>query len=237
MPKVTFMLLNEKIAKIALEPTPISAQIPEWYKHQPSMMEGVTKPTLGQYPLTVKKCQAIFDAMTSGYVLKTPCDIFIDTTSDPIDVQVPQNLRFVQHVLLSAHAEPQVSHMPIDNDLYINHILRIHPLWLVGTEPGYSTLFLDPMHSEVSGIAAVPGIIDTDKFYADGHLSFYVKKGFVGTIKKGTPMVQVIPFKRENWTHEIVDTDSDFIDEQRAVIRSTFKNGYRINCWEKKNYK
>ena len=237
MPKVSFMPLNDQYKKIAPEPTPIGIEIPQWYKDQPSIMQNLTEPINGSFPLTVKKCQAIFDAMTCGYILKTPCDIFINTTKDPVDIQVPQKLKFVEHVLLSAHPAEQVSHLPFDHEIYDSNILRIHPLWLVGTEPGYSSLFTAPMHSESSPILAVSAIVDTDAFYSDGHLSFYVKKGFNGIIKRGTPMVQIIPFKREEWTHEILKCNEPLLDQQRALVRSTFKNGYRTNFWEKKNYK
>lgn len=230
------MLLNEKMPKIAIEPEKVTAQIPEWYKHQPSTMNDVKYPTLNQLPNTVKKCQAVFDAMTAGYLLKTPCDLFIDTTVTPVDIQFPQQLEFIRHIILSMHPNAQVSHLPIDENIYLPDLLRIHPLWLVGTEEGYSTLFTAPMHSEVLPIVAVPAIIDTDKFYSDGHLSFFLKKGFKGIVKKGTPMVQVIPFKREHWTHEIVETDDDMLKEQRAVVRSQFANAYRNNFWEKKQY-
>lgn len=237
MPKVLFMPMNDQYKRIAPEPTPVSVQIPEWYKNQPAVMDNVKEPINGSFPLTVKKCQAIFDAMTSGYILKTPCDIFIDTTKEIASIQVPQKLNFVEHVLLSGHPADQVSHLPFDHEQYVPNILRIHPLWLVGTEPGYSTLFTAPMHSEVSPITAVSAIVDTDAFYSDGHLSFYLKKGFNGIIKRGTPMVQIIPFKREDWTHEILKCDPVLLDNQRALVRSTFKNGYRMNFWEKKNYK
>jgi hypothetical protein len=236
MPKITFMHLNENMPRIALDPVKVSSQIPEWYKHQPATMNNQEYPTGGQLPNTVKKCQAIFDAMTAGYLLKLPCDLFIDSTVTPPDIQFPQQLQFVQHILLSAHPREQVSHMPIDEDIYLPDILRIHPLWLVGTERGCSSLFLPPMHSEVLPITAVPAIVDTDKFQSDGHLSYLVKKGFKGIVKKGTPIVQVIPFRREDWTHEIIETDDNVINEQRAIVRSQFKNSYRNEFWEKKNY-
>lgn len=236
MPKITFMPLSDQYKKIGPEPIPISKEVPDWYKHQPPIMDNMDAPVNGSYPLTVKKCQAIFDAMTSGYLIKVPCDIYIDTTNGKEEFQVPQKLNFIEHVLLSRHPQQQVSHLPIDKDIYIPSMLRIHPLWLAKTEPGYSCLFTDPMHSEVSPIRAVPGIIDTDNFYSDGHLSFYLKKDFKGIIKRGTPMIQVFPFRREEWQHEIIKCNDPELDVQRALVRATFKNGYRTNFWQKKTY-
>jgi hypothetical protein len=59
-------------------------------------------------------------------------------------------------------------------------------------------------------------------------LSFLIQKDFVGVLKQGTPLVQVIPFLREDWEMEIVDHQQAAreVQEQRLNLRSTFVNGY-----------
>ena len=236
MPEIAFIPSSSKLEGIAPYPEPTAAikDIPNWYKKQPSYLDGKKELIDGHYHATVKKCLAIFDSMTAGYLLKAPCDIFIDTTENPMKINIPAEL--LQHTpyVVAGHAEEQVSHMPIDKDFYIGSILRIHPLWVVKTEPGYSCLFTQPLPITDSPIHAVAGIVDTDEFASDGHLSFFVKKDFKGIIKQGTPLVQVIPFKREKWTHTIEDSQDDFLLNQRAVVRSTFMNGYRSKLWSKK---
>ena len=44
----------------------------------------------------------------------------------------------------------------------------------------------------------IPGY--TDKEVLNFHLPMWLKKDFIGIIKKGTPIAQIIPFKRDNWT-------------------------------------
>ena len=124
-------------------------------------------------------------------------------------------------------------------DYFHPEVVRIHPMWLVQTETGYSSLFVAPMHGEDSPIKAVPGVIDTDEYPSDGYLSFFVKKGFKGIIKQGTPIIQVIPFKRDDWESSInKEKDSDFkIKEKNLGVRSVFQNGYRMKFWKKKTYK
>jgi hypothetical protein len=67
----------------------------------------------------------------------------------------------------------------------------------------------------------------------------YIEKDFKGVIERGTPLVQVIPFKREKYEMEIVDiqTSAKIINKQRVSVRSRFKNFYRDNLREKKEYK
>jgi hypothetical protein len=118
-------------------------------------------------------------------------------------------------------------------------LLRIMPFWIVSTTLGYSTLFLDPLHKDPSPIKALPGLIDTDGYPSDGHLSFMIEKDFKGIIKQGTPLVQIIPFKRDNWSMEIVDAkeSESFLKKHRMSLRSTFTNGYKNKFRSPKEYK
>ena len=104
------------------------------------------------------------------------------------------------------------------------------------TPEGYSTMLMPPVLKDVLPITALSAIVDTDKFISDGHMSFYVKKGFKGLIKQGTPLIQAIPFKREDWEHECLPYSKKLIEPQRRIIRSTFVNGYKLKFWSRKNF-
>ena len=94
------------------------------------------------------------------------------------------------------------------------------------------------MHQPPSPLQAVEALIDTDEFFSDGHLSFFVKKNFKGVIKQGTPLAQVFPFKREDWSMELdKEWDPEKTNLQRRVVRSMFQNGYRLKHWHRKVFK
>jgi hypothetical protein len=94
------------------------------------------------------------------------------------------------------------------------------------------------LHSDGYPLKAVEAIIDTDSFTSDGHLSFFVKKGFKGILKQGTPLAQIFPFKREDWEMEIdKDYSPELIQQQRVDVRSTFQNGYKLKHWVKKTFR
>ena len=237
MPTISFLPANNILLGTAPEPEPTTLNVPNWWKEQTALADNNQALINGSYKFTVKKCQAIFDALATGYVLKAPIDIFIDSKGEKHDVQVPTDWKNVLPLVISGHPREQVSMMPINKSIFMPDILRVHPLWVVKTPPGYSTLFLPPMHGEDLPIQAVPAVVDTDTFTSDGHLSFLVKRGFNGIIKQGTPIVQILPFKREDWDHEICDYDALEIERQRKKVRSTFANGYRTKFWSKKVYK
>jgi hypothetical protein len=182
----------------------------------------------------------IFDTMTSGYVFYSPCDIYVDATDpEKLVFSIPASLKKVLSTLFSQHAREQYSDYPIDTDLYHKDLLRIHTLWTVGTEEGYSTLFMDPMHKDPNPINVFAGIIDTDKFVSNGHFSFLVRKNFQGIIKQGTPLVQMFPYKRDSWEmNMVIGEESKRVQEKQALsLRSTFYNSYKNKFRANKEYK
>ena len=237
--KIQFLQSYPHLSSVFPEPEPGSKNIPDWYRSQPGISgENKDTPHMGSFRLTVKKCQAFFDAIAVGYIIKVPIDIYVDTTDNKFEVQLPSEMSVFRDELIAHHSTEQISHMPFDKDQYCNTVLRIHPTWMVSTPKGYSTLFVNPMHQPNSPLSAIEAIVDTDTFMTDGHLSFLVKKNFKGVIKQGTPLIQVIPFKRDEWESELIkDFDPEKTTLQRRIVRSTFQNGYRMKFWQKKVFK
>ena len=101
-------------------------------------------------------------------------------------------------------------------------------------------LIIQPQNADDSPLMAISGIIDTDKFIVNGHFSFIVKRGFSGIIKQGTPLVQVIPFKRENWTSSIIVEDPMAIPQKNidnaAKYRVPDGGVYKNVDWHKRSY-
>ena len=237
MPKIEFLPANGSLLNIAPNPEPAIMAMPEWWRKQQSFLNGNNIVLNGSYQSTVKKCQAIFDGITTGYILRCPIDILVKKNGDSFSIEVPNSFEKDAPWIISGHARDQVSDMPINKDIYYADILRIHPLWVAQTPKGYSTLFMQPILREYTPIMAIPAVIDTDKFPSDGHLSFFLDKNFEGIIKQGTPIAQIFPFKREEWTHSIEEYKPGYIENKRQIVRSTFTNGYRLKFWTKKEYK
>lgn len=238
---IKFYPLSEKTVDFSPEPKPASKAIPEWYKQQPGSMDtGESLAKFGQAASTVKKCLPIFDVITAGYIVVAPVDIYVDATNpDKLTYQIPAALTQFKADIFATHDRQQYGNMPMNPDLYHRDLLRIMPFWIASTPPGYSALFLNPLHRDESPLTALPGLIDTDGYPSDGHLSFMVQKGFSGVIKQGTPLVQIIPFQREDWKMEVVDPEESetFLRKHRMNLRSTFSNGYKNKFRSPKEYK
>jgi hypothetical protein len=238
--EISFITLFPQMVDAFPEPEPSSKNTPEWFRKIPGFYDNDQSPSSGVQKLTVKKCMAFLDILTSGYILKAPFDIYIDTTEGKQVFDVPQSMKqFVSTPMTGMHDMRQISGYPINKDQYIDHIFRVNLVWLVKTSPGYSSIFINPQHREDSPLFAISAVIDTDSFASDGLFSFLVKNNFKGFIKQGTPLVQVIPFKRTNFVSKIVRSMDEVkkINKQRNIIRSVFNSGYKKQFWKKKVYK
>lgn len=238
--KIKFYPFNEETAMFTPPPVPASKMVPEWYKRQPATVDEERGLASGSFNGTVKKCIPIFDLMTAGYILSLPMDVYIDA-SDPnkLNIQCPNPMKRFGTDMFATHSPEQYNHYPVDTDLYHKQLFRIMPFWAFKTEKGYSTLILHPNHQDDLPFKALGGFVDTDKFITDGHFSFFIKKGFVGVIKQGTPLVQIIPMKRDDWESEIVSHEQvkKEIGHQRIFLRSTFSNGYKNKYRSMKRFK
>ena len=196
-----------------LSPVTASSLLPEWYKNQ-SSYDDFGNPT-------IKRCLPIFDAMSFGYFLVSQSDITVDSTN-PGGLVVTSDNDF-NGVLFSQHDLQQYDKYPVPSG-YHNHVLRIHPMWSVQTPKGYSALFINPINNGSKNISAITGLIDTDNFISDGHLSFFVKENTIFKIKKGTPIIQVLPIKRESWESKEMSTK-----ESDIAINSQDKTGIMVD--------
>jgi hypothetical protein len=74
---------------------------------------------------------------------------------------------------------------------------KFHDHWTIRTARGRSCLFLPPLNRPNPLFHCVAGIVDTDRCASPVHLPFFATgPDGVHVIERGTPLVQVIPFRR-----------------------------------------
>lgn len=212
-------------------PKPSSAFIPEWYKNTLSYIGDEKKPTgFGSTPATLKRCMPVFDAMTAGYVITTPVDVFV-SQKDGAPWYEWAHFDFIKFHSLEQAPEHPVNKAKFDYPKFQNP-------WAIETPKGYSTFFTQPMHRDAP-FKILDGIVDTDKYTDAVNFPFVLNDPmFEGLIPQGTPMAQVIPFERESWKMELGSFDD--VNENRDIInktRSRFFDAYRNLYWNRKEYK
>jgi hypothetical protein len=252
--KIKFIPVSTLARDILPKPTPAQKAFPEWYKKQEKFASGSTGTISkeGVIDATIKKCPAISDAMTMGYMLYFPVDIYVNTKGPKITWKLPPASNLLEKPpqgmhggkdfgvstsIVAIHSGQQISNYPLDLNKYMEDVFKVHPHWVVRTKKGYSTMYVHPMHHELP-FKIIPGVIDTDKYASNGAFSMFFERGFEGTIKAGTPLVQVIPFKREDFKMETSFNEDEIykLKLDGASIRAFFTNGYRSLMWTKKTY-
>ena len=214
-------------------PVPSSSALPDWYKKTDSYI-GANKKDLTvnlQTNATIKKCVPVFDALTSGYIIPTWCDIIVKKEFDGQHIYIssmPDSINF--HEISQAPYHPRMNYQKFPK--------WTNP-WGIKTPKGYSCLFIPPVHGVNNFFTIAEGIVDTDRYKAQIHFPFVLNDvNFEGLIPAGTPMVQVIPFKRESWKHSIgTEKDLKELKQDEIKLASKFFDRYRTMFWERKTFK
>ena len=215
------------------EPKPASKFLPDWYKSAASYFNNEKKPKLGHPYATIKRCVPVFDSMTAGYIITLDRDLYCEQLEDGPYFHWRSEAD-VSPEIITNHTEYQVQGHP-DNNL--GYQLKLNNPWIIKTDPGYSCMVLPPMHRD-NLLIILPGVVDTDKYYERIDLPFNLKdKNFEGMIEAGTPIAQVIPFKRESYAMKVVSLDKKKSYINKKTIASKIFDAYRSLYWARKDYK
>ncbi len=233
MKKIQFIAAIHGLSDVSDPPYPAVKGLPEWYKKMTTFSGPDQKLTLdatAQPNITAKKCMPLRDSMTAGYLIPTPMDVMVSQDGD-----------FIQWTSsldpATTHLRSQVDGFHLPEGFNTNTVFKWYNPWIVKTPPGYSCLFVQPFHRTDLPFYIFPGIVDTDIHTVGVNFPFLMKEGFNGVIEKGTPMVQVIPFKRENWASEVVREVPDNVRAEEAKIRTKITSFYSSFVWRRKEYK
>jgi hypothetical protein len=245
--KIVFTAHEDYVAIKEDLPKPIKLNIPEWYKKIQHTLESKT----------IKGCMPFLETLTTGYILSCPQDIkikhnfFNEETKQP-DTGFKSALGNVNDFLRSKlinlntdsyqyHPTAQLEGSPlIEKNKNLAFFKILNP-WLIETPPGYSCLFLSPLNNRDDRFEIISGIVNTDTYKQE--INFPIV--FNGdkyptldtTIEKGTPYVQVIPFKRESWEMQIKSTKTKDIFSKTLQHSLILINRYRDYLWNKTRWK
>lgn len=221
------------------EPKPAKSFIPKWYKDAEVKYED----SMGETQMGLKTCLPFLDALTAGYILYTPVDIYVNVEKNDMGhlfnneegLQLRWDGSPVFDDFISERPAKSGSTMPRPPGHYPNHMV-FKGFWSIKTPRGYSMLMTQPLNRQDLPWTIASGIIDSDKFFAPGNIPFFIKKGFSGVIPKGTPIAQLIPIKRNSWTAFNNDpylSEKDFIQGSLMTNKET---NYKKKFWQRKNY-
>jgi hypothetical protein len=231
--KITFRPINEHAEEVIEPPITAIKAVPHWWKKMPSQIEktNITRLTTGGLNRTMKECIPVFDAITSGYTIKLPCDVMV---VDPAQYQ-HRIIWDVSWEVVGGLSSTQIPFFPVP-PIYEDAPFLWKVSWDIVTPPGYSLLFTHPFYQYDVPFLTLPGIVDTDSYKYNVNLPFLLNKDFTGVIEKDTPIAQVIPIKREAWKSEILPVDPKR-QYAKDKVRVSVKRVYKSKLWHRKSYK
>lgn len=217
-PELTFRCPAE-LEKLLPRPIPAVLGVPDWFKAMP---QDAFNPTMGAEAPTVKKCPPFIDAMTFGFLIPLPVDLEVRDGEFTWDFEVPKG--FVSefaHSPIGFHDASQVVGTPFaDEDRFI---VKFNSFWTIEAPAGYSILFTHPINRADLPFTTLSGLVDCDTFH-DSPVNFPARwhdAGFNGVLRKGIPIAQCLPVKREKWLGRF-DTlsahDTDRLVRARAAL-------------------
>jgi hypothetical protein len=212
------------------KPQPASQFIPNWYKDTNSYIGREKKPDgKAGSTATIKRCMPVFDAITAGYIITLPADVFVSLRDGE------QIFEWSHFGLVTFHPIEQAPLHPLRNS---QAYPKWNNPWAIKTPKGYSTLFVQPFHRE-SPFTILPGIVDTDQYYAPVNFPFVINdENFEGLIPKGTPIAQVIPIKRDEWKMNFGgDKDYQELTSVTIKLKTVFFDRYKSMFRVIKEYK
>lgn len=226
-------------------PIPTKLNIPEWYKKLNHELKNIT----------IKGCMPFLDTITSGYLLKMPQDFNIKHN---FKNEQEQNDSFQSFGLfqdsgflnskginlnsgLDTHITKQLEGSPFVGKNKNLPFYKILNPWKIKTPKGYSCLFVPPLNNSDDRFSIIPGIVDTDTFPNEVNFPIIINGDkypvLDSTIEKGTPYVQIIPFKRDNWKMIFKLRKQKEILNSRIFYNLKLLNLYKDRYWSKKSWK
>jgi hypothetical protein len=236
VPKIKFKT-HPHIVDAIPHPKPAIKFTPNWYKdlnkeYQCPMSEVSKIPTL-------KQCLPVRDFITSGYIIPAWCDMLFKKDSKgkirTDNMKLPEDFNGLYNMGFSSHNVKQVKGTPLEAFCDGDEMVKLNNPWMIETPSGYSCFLMSPFY-ETSDITTLPAVVDTDSHITQTNFPCIISSD-EAFIKKGDPLVQVIPFKRDSWTSEIGTTDLQKVASATARFFTEIKSVYTTKLWKRKYYR
>jgi len=220
IPTIRFTCAPEDEGVIA-PPVPAKSYLPDWFRKLPAVdPDAESRSDSG---LTVKRCLPFLDAMTTGWLLTLPASLRLEISDEGARVDAAWEF---DRPLVANHAMHQVKGNPMGQRppcKFLNY-------WTISTPVGWSCLFVNPLNRPNGLFEVVAGVVDTDTYRSPIHFPFFATgPDGLHIIEKGSPIVQVIPFRRQ--TTELAAEISAERPDEAAMRTKILRNTRASEGW------
>jgi hypothetical protein len=227
---------------LQIKPYPAVKSLPKWYLDSDPYLKNASDVQVNNDTTHVrkrelnhnfKKCTPLLDGMGAGYIVPLWSDVEVDNSNPnfPAIYWKTRNDVFEAHGMNTREIDPPPGYHP--------QVFKYLNCWIPQTPKGYSCLVVSPIGHNNLVFNTVPAIVDTDSSMLELPFPLWVKNDFNGIVEKGTPIAQIIPFKRDDWesTFDYYE-DGEYIKIiEEKNFNTTIVGNYIKNHWSKKKFK
>lgn len=216
MKKIKFVSTN--VSLLLAKPRPASKEIPNWYREIDRVVNGEQ---------TIKQCMPFLDAFTAGYTIVLAADVHFSKDGYQEISKIP---------MVAMHNKSQIGEFTLPKE-YNDQPYKWLNYFLTKTPRGYSSLITHPVNRPDLPFYTITGVVETDTFPVPVNFPFFIREDFEGIIPEGTPIAQIIPFKRIDWKSEVDDTNQS--NPPMSFFNKIFNppfGYYKRTFWKRKKY-
>ena len=217
-------------------PVPAKKHIPDWYKNMsrfmgvPRKLDATSNNGVLEKSLTIKACVPVLDFFTSGYIIPLWQDVLVERElSGGLKFNWPDG----DVPLIGEHPKAQVKESPFEKESDGTAIYKFLCPWRFKTPPGYSCFFFSPFYHRTD-LEILPAIVDTDGMAEVNFPFLYKGQGRENLYSSGTPLIQVLPFKRDDWTHTVEEGSELETRKVKTMFFQSFSKAYKERFHKKK---
>jgi hypothetical protein len=178
---------------------------------------------------TVKRCMPFLDSMALGFIIPLAADVEFTSNEDGSEITYTSDFH---RSLVERHDTAQINgekhpDSPAPPLKFMNY-------WAIKVPAGYSVLFIPPLNRADRRFECFSGLVDCDGYFEFINFPFiFYERNYVGVVKAGTPLVQVIPIKRSDILKQhavcgMGDEDLQLLQATREKRRA-YVSDYRDN--------
>jgi hypothetical protein len=228
MKKIKFGVQSEHLQEIV----PAKSKVPDWYRETPLYADGAKKFSISKPNMSFKGCSPFMDSFTTGYVATLWQSVEVTTREDGTkDLSWPLS----EYPIAKIREAGMNEQLPVPAGHTNQHFSWTTP-FSIKTPPGYSAIITHPLNRFDLPFTTLSGVVDLDGVMGPGSLPFFIREDFEGIIPAGTPIFQLIPFKRDEWTSVTNEETREEGNKARHQSMAFVPGFYKKNKWVKKRF-
>lgn len=226
-------------------PEPVAAckDMPKWFRDTENLTKSkcpfaFNSDTSVTNIVNIKNCPAVFDYLTTGYIIKAWDNIMVRNLDGNLHLNWEKaclHAEMGEDIFKTHQTSIQMPGMCGDNEPLYHGFHKLLSPWFVKTPPGVSLYITNPSQYRDKRFTTLDGVIHPEEkpitlqwfFEWNKELPLNVDENEFDSknqiIKKGTPLIMIIPFKRDEYKSQVnyLSPDDLYKTCKQATIRYT----------------